>query len=524
MRTRSQRFVLAGLIAALYVYCFPYFEGMRSANELPRIYLTQAMVDEGTFAIDTGVARWGKTADMSPSGGRLYSNKAPGTSLLAVPAYLVLKGIGVLRGEPPSLAEMTWAFRFSTGIVPSLLFLLLLWRFLGRFAPRPETRRLLIFSYAVGSMAMTYSVLFIAHQVAAVLMGTAYILSVWVAEEGRPRKWMWVAGLCAGAAPLMDYQAAFAGIPLAIYVVYKLAIAGRYDEALHLQSRERGTGKPRGRRDWAALAYAVLGALPPIAFLLFYHDRAFGSPWTTGYAASETFAHFHQEGFLGMDRFRLEALAGSMVAPDNGLLLFSPMVLLAIPGWFILARKQQWWHLGITLSVALIYIGFISSIIFWRGGWQVGPRYITAMLPFLLVPIAAALSRAERDWRLRAGAIALLGVGVIVYGVSTAVFPHFPEKFSNPVHGLVFRLLADGEVAYNAAYLVGLSGLVSVLPYLALLGGGFYWAACPSPDQRRSALVGIALAVLIVALYRLFPSGGAAEERAYEWVRSVMPS
>ena len=51
------------------LYVFPYFPGIRSANELPRVYLTQAMVDDGTFAIDRGVARWGTTADVAAGGG-----------------------------------------------------------------------------------------------------------------------------------------------------------------------------------------------------------------------------------------------------------------------------------------------------------------------------------------------------------------------------------------------------------------------------------------------------------------------
>ena len=82
VQTRAKRFLFGGLIAVAYLYCFPYFPGMRSANELPRIYLTMAMVDEGSFAIDSGAKRWGQTVDMSPSKGHLYSNKAPGSSML----------------------------------------------------------------------------------------------------------------------------------------------------------------------------------------------------------------------------------------------------------------------------------------------------------------------------------------------------------------------------------------------------------------------------------------------------------
>jgi hypothetical protein len=59
-------------IAAAYLYVFPYFPRIHSANELPRVYLVKAMAEDGTFAIDRGVARWGATADVSPWGGHQY--------------------------------------------------------------------------------------------------------------------------------------------------------------------------------------------------------------------------------------------------------------------------------------------------------------------------------------------------------------------------------------------------------------------------------------------------------------------
>src|ERR1041385_8684100 len=72
-------------IAVAYLYVFPYFPRIQSANELPRAYLVKAIADDHTFAIDKDVARWGGTADVSPSGGHQYSNKAPGASLIVVP-------------------------------------------------------------------------------------------------------------------------------------------------------------------------------------------------------------------------------------------------------------------------------------------------------------------------------------------------------------------------------------------------------------------------------------------------------
>jgi hypothetical protein len=140
-----------------------------SANELPRAYLVMAMADEGRLTIDTGVARWGTTADVSPSGGHHYSNKAPGSSMLAVPAYVALRGVTHATAvREPTLGEMMWTFRVWTGVVPTLLFCVLLAGFLRRFTDDAEAPRAAVAIYAIGSMAVVYSILFISHQLSAV--------------------------------------------------------------------------------------------------------------------------------------------------------------------------------------------------------------------------------------------------------------------------------------------------------------------------------------------------------------------
>ena len=512
MKRLSPAAGLAALLALLYLYPFPYFEAMGSANELPRIYLTTAMVDEGTFAIDRGVAEYRRQyrrdpVDASPARGHVYSNKAPGSSMLAVPVYAALKGVCALFGGAPTIAQKTWAFRVATGVVPTLLFLLLFWRFLGRYAPDPEARRLALGGYAAGSMAFIYSILFIAHQLSAVCIASAWILSVRVVEGERSRRWLPVVGLLAGSAVLCDYQAAFAGVPVAVYLVWKLV--GR---------------APRRPLD---VGLAALGAVPPIALLLFYHARAFGSPWRTGYAASEAFAHYHQKGFLGMDQLRGEAFIGSTVAPDNGLFFLCPMLLLLVPGLVILFRRGDRWTAGVCAAVVVVYLLFISSLSFWRGGWQVGPRYITAMLPFAMVPVAVAIQSAHAAgpsrWYLWAGAVALVAFSIAVYALSAATFPHYPETFKNPFHELVLRLLGEGRAPWNAGWLVGLRGLASLVPYLVAVAGLVVWLAAPRKDRLRGGLAGLAVAAVLIALTSLAPHGGAPAARSYHRITTWMP-
>lgn len=485
------------VIAAAYLYVFPYFPKIHSANELPRVYLTRAIVDEQRIAIDTGVATWGATADVSPSGGHSYSNKAPGSSLLAAPAYAAAKLV-----TEPSLALSLWVCRFFAGIVPALIFLWLLWGFLARFAPDPDVRRLVLVAYGLGSMAMTYSILFFSHQLAALCVGSAWILAIEVSEKKRGLLAMGTAGALAGAALLVDYQAVFAAVPVAALVVVRIVKWPRMDAV-------------------RTIAAAAVGAAIPIAILLAYHEAAFGSPWRTGYDASTTWASFHQQGFLGITKLRWEAFWGSMVRADNGLVTLAPWLLIAIPGAVTLAKKGERAIVIVSAAVVVIYILFISSINFWRGGWGVGPRYITAMLPFVLPLVAAQL----QAWRERplvlGGAAGLIVVGVVIYGLTLVTFPYWPDSLKNPLFEVTFRMLGDNLVAPNLGSALGVTGIAGALPYLALvfglLGYALYRAA-----TWRGMLIAFAIGAAFLGGMSQLPRSGATGDRVYGNVRTAV--
>jgi hypothetical protein len=494
IRTRLARHGWLLAIAVVYLWAFPYFPAIRSANELPRVYLVKAIAHDHSFIIDNGVRQWGGTADVSPSGGHWYSNKAPGSSLLAVPVYKVMSWI---KGEP-SLAASLWWSRVTTGVIPALLFLWLLWGFLERFTPDPAVRRLAVIAYALGSMAMTYSILFYSHQLAAICIASAWIFLADVIAAKRDLRWMIAVGLFAGAAPLVDYQAAFAGVPLAIYMIVKVP-----------------------RRDLPkAIALAAAAAAIPIGVLLWYHTVCFGGPFRTGYDASQTFAHFHQQGFLGISELKWERFYGSMLKADNGLLVLSPWLLLAIPGGVALWRRGDRATTILCAAVAVVFILFISSITFWRGGWGVGPRYITAMLPFCVPLVAIAID----TWRTRPLVLgALCGTivsAVTVYCLSSLTFPYWPDSLNNPLYETTLRLLGDDAVAPNLANAVGVYGVAGIVPLLAGIAALLAVALYRVVGWRGVAAAYLVGAVIIAAFALVRP--GPTSERAY--TKTVYPA
>ena len=534
--------VFWGLVAVVLFYNFPYFGALQHANEQPRLFQSLAMVEEGRYSVDTYKNLYGyrKTMDLSRSvclerrlAGRpgaqavrarraprcverYYANKAPGMSFLAVPVVAALRGWWKLGGRTANIKRvrdpkerfrrlkvLTFWVRLATAALPAYLFLLLLSYWLRPFVPEAHPRRVAVVAYGLGTLAFTYAAQVMSHQLAASLMFSAFMLVHLVGRRGA-RSWLLIpAGFFGAGGLVCDYQLIFAAVPLAVYALWVVRPVPR-------------------------VAWAVLGALPPVLLLLHYHHTAFGSVFWTGYdfLVAHHDATLHDQGFGGITTPKWEAFHGSFFSQDNGLLYFSPWLIPAGVGLAWLWRRRadasieptsgrrftgpsaEWLYAVVVLA---IYTYFITSIAFWRGGWQTGPRYINAMLPGLVLPYALLLRRVRGLAWAWAFAVGPALASIVIYALIVATFPHFPEKYKFPLFDLVGPLLNDGYVAYNAGWLFGLRGRASLLPYfvaLTLLLG--YLAAGPSltrrfgPVHAQRLLAGTLAVVVAVALLGVY--------------------
>jgi hypothetical protein len=193
--------------------------------------------------------------------------------------------------------------------------------------------------------------------------------------------------------------------------------------------------------------------------------------------------------------------------------------LLALPGSVALWRRGQPGTALVGAAVATVYVLFISSINFWRGGWEVGPRYITAMLPFLLPAVAAQL----QGWASRpvwiGAAAGLIGAGVAVYVLSSATFPYWPDSLAHPLYDVTLRLLGDNLVAPNLGRALGVSGILGMIPYFAVAFGAF-GAAVGRVAGARGLVVTVAVTAAILAGYGWIRHGGPAAGAVYGSVRA----
>ena len=111
------------------------------------------------------------------------------------------------------------------------------------------------------------------------------------------------------------------------------------------------------------------------------------------------------------------------------------------------------------LAPALLLVA-ISCMNNWRGGWTVGPRYLTPILPFLAWRALQGLRRLPAR-PARIFALGALAVGLLLSGLPSAWYPHVPPKIPFPLTGQLWPMLKAGELPFLPPLLLGAAWFVS---------------------------------------------------------------
>jgi hypothetical protein len=100
----------------------------------------------------------------------------------------------------------------------------------------------------------------------------------------------------------------------------------------------------------------------------------------------------------------------------------------------------------------------------------------------------------------RIGFPLLFALSVLQVGCAAMLVPHTPEPFQNPIVECILPLFREGYLARNLGQLLGLPGVLSLLPWL---GGSVLlaWLAVPRGDDTPLPTSrGLSLACGVVAL------------------------
>lgn len=116
----------------------------------------------------------------------------------------------------------------------------------------------------------------------------------------------------------------------------------------------------------------------------------------------------------------VEGIAGTLVSPSRGLLVFCPWIFWV--GWLLVryraaVRAPRW--IAIALAVVLAQLVVVASSPKWWGGFSYGPRLMTDILPWLVLLAALALDARRRRGVARGRRLELVvGVATVVLAIA----------------------------------------------------------------------------------------------------------
>jgi len=132
--------------------------------------------------------------------------------------------------------------------------------------------------------------------------------------------------------------------------------------------------------------------LPFAGLVLWYNYYRFGSIFETGFqllAAKTGVDFFSGTSFL-------TGLRGFLTSPGKGFFYYSPIAVFFFFTIIPFFKKHRWPAIAFILLI-LSYLLFLSRNKYWHGDWAWGPRYLLAVTPFVILPIAELLDSVR--WR-----------------------------------------------------------------------------------------------------------------------------
>ncbi len=426
--------------------------------------LVRAFAD-GTARIDRD--QW-FTCDKALFEGHYYSVKAPGLAAASLPMYLFLDGTGLL---PDDMRWAIWLLSLTT-LVPAALLLVYL---VGRTAERllPGSGRLTAIALGTGTLVLPFGSLWFGHVPAATLAFAAFVVAFRPDGQLSHRRAL-AAGLLAGSSVLFEYPAALVSAALLIYVTV-------------------------GHNTRAALRFAA-GAALPAACLLAYNRWAFGSATHFSYRyalplrtdSSGAVIGENDEGFFGITWPSPHAL-GEILFTARGLVTLTPICVLAAAGIVLLyrhARKEAVFLGGVAAAFLVYNAGYTLNSAGPFGGDTPGPRFLIAMLPFLLLPLGFAARAAP-------GATAAL---LLASGSAMTLVTATSPMLGGGEESRWLKELRSGTFVDTIVNAIGGSGWVAILPFVVAV---FVLLAIGAQDAlrrtRRPLYAGFGAATAAVA-------------------------
>jgi hypothetical protein len=401
------RACLPTLAVIAIAYSLTCYGGTRSPDEEVVFRAAESLAAGQGLTVPQELETWTGFGTAKGKDGRSYPVFGPGESIALAPAIALVERTGwserlgqppavsifveqnvlhFLKGFPPTAAPKH-AVRFLTSffnVVVSVLAAWVFWQMAWLLSRASWIASATTLAYALGTLAWSFSTTLFSEP----LLTLSALTSLWAlmrcdrrlgATTSRTGAWLLVSGLALGWA-VMTHVTGVLFIPF--FGLYVLVVT---------RDRERSRG------EWLkTVAPFALGLAIPLLWLGWYNFARFGSVFETGRTAEVgAAAKFGYGHFVSPIR----GLSGFFFGAGRSLFVYAPPVLLGLLSFPALLRRHR--ALGwLLMGAALTRLLFVASRSDWHGGSSPGPRLLMAMVPLLVLPIAASLAeRVEQGWR-----------------------------------------------------------------------------------------------------------------------------
>lgn len=399
------------LLFLLFFISYAYFiNGFHSANEGSSLALTKAIVNYHKFSIDEYKDL--ASVDISYYNGHFYSDKDIGRALFAIPIYILNKMLGFTSDIQAFLSvELMTAFFSAASIV--LLYQLVLFLKGSR-----GTALILAFVYGFATILFSFSKTFFAHPYSAFFSLFGF-LTMLVAMKGESKKYLIYSGIFFGISVLMEYTNIFVVAIFFLYYLYK--------------------------KHFENIPFFIIPFLVLTTIIPFYNYAIFGNFFETTYNYQYSYGNIESIYFRA--DFLKEGLNGNLFSSWRGLFYYSPILIFSALGFFYWFKDDK-----DKILPAMLVLSFISILIFysatpaWRGGNSYGPRYLIAVMPFIVLPIWRVIEKYKKNLLFWILFSILFVYSSIFAGLGSFVGPAPAESFKNPFWEQLLPTFMSGHI------------------------------------------------------------------------------
>ncbi|MFX1466111.1 MAG: hypothetical protein ACFFA5_06540 [Promethearchaeota archaeon] len=328
--------------------------------------------------------------------GHYYSTLPPGQSFIAIPFFLIGKGIWVLLyslGINMSYISVTYVPMAMLSSMSAALTIVLFHNLLTELKFNDNSALLTSITLAFGTTSWIYAKTFFAQSLSMFLNFFVVYLII-LNTKYEKTNGHFFAGIIMGIAVTVRFSNILISIPILIYFILKSQTV-------------------------KAFILFIIGILPALSLLLLYNFLCFDNPFIMGYYYDLLYDYTSISSVFSTNPFF--GLYGLLFSPGRGLFIYSPILILSIPGFLYFFKSNKEEATLFILSFCAILL-FYSAYTWWHAGLSFGPRFLTDILPCFVLPLGKTVEKFSSNKYFLVFFYILLGFSVFtqIIGVLTS--------------------------------------------------------------------------------------------------------